>query len=317
MKTGLLVTSRNNYNFMEKFWIANFHRENYITLNIDEDSSEKEKKLGKYICKKYNIIYLDRDKRGMHNNLVTASEYFEPLGIEWLIWFQHDCWPLQNNFISRFDELVSSGKMDKFGTVGFNVLATDIVNNYDKQIKLLEKGEKPFGVLARSPLSCFSKWYSGISSKTIKAIKNYKAYKKPFAVESPAWVAIGMNIKKFKEYIKPSDDYQFFHAWDDIAFQFLNSNIYNIALPDFYVAHRPDLKPECNLPFKSVKAAKNGDDTFHGKWGHLEVWKKRWGWDWENPKTFEIVRERYKNSLLNDFYGYDPEKGPIKEFDLL
>lgn len=316
MKTGILLTSRNNYEFMEKYWIPNFPVNDFAVLNIDEDSSPEQKDAGRKLCKKYGIEYLDREERGMQNNITTASNHFSSKGISWIIWFQHDCWPIQNDFMDRFDSLVDSGKLDQFGTIGFNVLATDLTKNYKKHIKQLSNGEKPFGITARCPLEGKRKWYSGTKSPHIPAINNSHLYKKPFAVEVPAWVAIAVNIDKYKKYIVPSNDYEFFHAWDDVAFQFLNNNVYNIALPDFYVAHRPDLKPDCGLPVSSVKVARNGDETFHGKWGHLEIWKKRWKWSWDDHKSYEKVRSIYKNTLLDVFYNHNPENGPVKIFDI-
>ena len=31
------------------------------------------------------------------NNIVTACDYFKPKGVDFIIWFQHDCFPLKEN----------------------------------------------------------------------------------------------------------------------------------------------------------------------------------------------------------------------------
>ncbi len=314
MKVGVLVTSRNNYEFMEKFWLPHFVGKAPI-LNIDEDSLPQEKDRGQKMCQMSGVTYVDREERGMQNNLVTASSFFRSKGIEWLIWFQHDCWPMGQSFLTDFSNLVESGKLNDFGTVGFNVLATDLVQNYKPHRKLVKSGKQPIGVIARCPLEGKRKWYSGMAGGKIPALKNQKMFKKPFAVEVPAWLCIALNLRKFDEFIQPTSEYQFFHAWDDVAFQFLNKNIYNIALPNYYVYHRPDLKPECGLPARSVPVARKGNEKYHGKWGHLKVWKKRWGWDWEDYSTFSKVKSKYKGTLISEFYNYDADQGPLRVFE--
>ena len=57
-------------------------------------------------------------------------------------------------------------------------------------------------------------------------------------------------------------------------------------------------------------------DHLYGKWGHLEVWKERWGWDYNARDEFGRVEEHYKDTLLSKFYNHDPANGPLKSFDL-
>ena len=101
---AVLVTSRNNYELLDKFWAPNIRKikstEGLKILNIDEDSSDSEKKLGKAVCNKYGIDYLDREERGIANNILTAAKYCPEA--KYIIWFQSDCWPIQDNFFSDF-----------------------------------------------------------------------------------------------------------------------------------------------------------------------------------------------------------------------
>ena len=62
-KLGIFFTTRNNYDMLED-WLKTTDYEGFEVLNIDEDSTPEQKTLGKQICEKYNIKYLDRDKRG-------------------------------------------------------------------------------------------------------------------------------------------------------------------------------------------------------------------------------------------------------------
>ena len=43
------------------------------------------------------------------------------------------------------------------------------------------------------------------------------------------WSTFMFNIDLYLDFIEVDKNFQFFHAWDDVAMQFLNKNIYNIA----------------------------------------------------------------------------------------
>ena len=104
-KVGILFTSRNNYALLDN-WVKKVDIEECEVLSIDEDSTEDNKKNGKEICSQRGIVYMDREERGMQNNIVTACNYFESRGVEWLIWFQHDCFPLNENFFTKFIKFI-------------------------------------------------------------------------------------------------------------------------------------------------------------------------------------------------------------------
>ena len=72
---GILFTSRNNYSLLDE-WLNRVDWDGFEILNIDEDSSKTERKKGIDICKKHNVTYMDREKRGFLNNMVTTYEYF-------------------------------------------------------------------------------------------------------------------------------------------------------------------------------------------------------------------------------------------------
>ena len=89
---GIVFTSRNNYELLDN-WMKKVNTEDFFILNIDEDSTEENKELGKKICKKHNILYKDRDKRGMQFNMLTAGDILKEKNIDWILWFQHDSYP--------------------------------------------------------------------------------------------------------------------------------------------------------------------------------------------------------------------------------
>lgn len=324
---GILVTSRNNYEFMEKFWIPRTleqcDRGKYKVLNIDEDSSEAERKKGILVCNKNNIQFMDREKKGMHNNVDTAIRFFGS-DIKYIVWFQHDCWPLQKDFFHQFNRIVSSGKLDQFGTVGFNGIAQNMFKRNGEHDEILHSflsGNKPLGVLARSNLESAGVgdvYYCGRKVKNrIKYPVPEKLFSQPFACAVPIWYAIAVNTGLFRKHIDPDRKFYFFKSWDDIAFQFLLKNVYNLVLPDMYVEHRPDLKRKIGMPQLSNKPVKKGNETFHQAVGYdPKYWQTQWGWDFEQPKTFEEVKDKYKGTLLREFYKFDYRKGPFKIFNV-
>jgi len=299
-KTGLLFTSRNNYQLLD-FWFQNQpNLEEFSILNIDEDSSEENKSQGRAICEKHGVVYMDREERGMMNNLTTACNYFKSQGLEWIIWNTHDSLPTEG-FFNKFDQLVTDKNLNDFGVIGFNIL-------HDGR-----------HLLSRTPLQPGLVYDCYYPSEPLP-----QKYSKPFAVESAMWTTAAVNISQYETHIKTTGDYVFFHAWDDIAFQFLNKNIYNIALPDFHINHVQGVKPKFNLPLKSPHVGRTGakDETerefYYGKWGHLQIWIDRWGFDWQDRNTFESVKDHYKDTLIYEFYNHDRDNSPtpLKSFDL-
>jgi|TARA_B100001971_G_scaffold212638_1_gene243399 hypothetical protein len=312
-KIGILFTARNNYKLLDS-WMNMVDIEGLEVLSIDEDSDKNNKEQGKQICEKHNVVYMDREERGMQNNIVTACNYYKPKGIEWIIWFQHDCFPFTNNFFTELNKTLSSGKCNKFGVLGFNA------HQAKASMYQLERGNQELDVTGRAPLEPGDYWYRN-KKYWGKSRPDYSnpEFKKPFAVESVAWYSAMVNIDMYLEHIIPTDDYHFFHAWDDIAFQFLYRNIYNVCLPSFDIKHDKDHKVALGFPVSSPhgNAEQNSlRDHLYGKWGHLEVWKERWGWDYNARDEFGRVEEQYKDTLLSKFYNHDPANGPLKSFDL-
>ena len=77
-----------------------------------------------------------------------------------------------------------------------------------------------------------------------------------------------------------------------------------------------------NEKFGLPKSSPNVDETtrkhFYSKWGHLDVWKNRWGFEYGlgKRKTFESVKHNYEGTLLVDFYNHDPINGPLRSFNI-
>lgn len=315
---GVFLISKNNYEFLDKYWAKNFPYQGYHVVNVDEGSSDEQREYGKKVCAKHGIIFLDRDKPGLHNNVELACKYlYETFDLHYLTWWQHDCWPINRQFMDDLDDLIDDGKLKDFGTFGFNGLATDVTENHGRDMKKIQDGHKPLGILGRGHLWGGRSWYVGSSGNTkIKPLPRHGGFRKPFAIESVAWFGIGLNILKFFEHIKVNDGYGFHLAWDDICYQFLKNNVYNVVLPDFYIEHRPDLKPTLGIPKNSAKYTRDKkNDFFFEQADQHKVWRDSWGWDWSNRKSFRGVADKYKGTLIRDFYDHDITAGPLKSFE--
>ena len=321
-KLGIFFTTRNNYAMLED-WLKTVDCEGFEILNIDEDSTDEQKSFGKKICEKYNVKYMDREKRGFINNVATAYNYFKSLDIHWGFWSHHDCYPLTDKFFDKVNKIILSEKVEEFGMMGFNTYHKRMhVARYKNGVR----GEKEF--LGRAPLEPGDNWYR--NKKTwFKCRPDLESpeWDKPFAVEIPAAFGVAFNLKLYNEVIELTDDYHMMNSLDEVVFQFLYNNIYNISIPYLYLAHEDEKKAEFDLPVVSSKHHKanpkgedynskhfDHDDKFFGKWG-LSVLYKRWGIDYDNARdTFELVKDNYKGTLLWDFYNHDPINGPLKSF---
>ena len=62
----------------------------------------------------------------------------------WIFCFQHDCYPISENFFSRISKLIQDDKLDEFGTLGFNRI--DMGKHGNSYSSYLH-GEEPIGFL--------------------------------------------------------------------------------------------------------------------------------------------------------------------------
>ena len=318
------MTSRNNYDFIERYWIPNVKENNnvdsYEILNIDEDSTPDQQNTGKKLCEKHGIEYMQCEKPGMHKNLELAADYFEPKGIKFIVWSHADAWPIQDNFYNSLDGLIKTGNLDSFGTIGFNGLDANMLGTeiFKKLKRRVRKGKRPLGVLARCHLGNGDPWVCGIKTrKTPHPIRKPELYLKPHACSQNTWWISALNIGLFRKHIDTSHKFYFHKSWDDICMQFMLHNVYNLILPTYYIVHRQDLKKTVGIPRSSVRLAYKKVDTYSRLDGFPpENWKKEWGWVFGKPKTFAKVKNRYEGTHIYDFYHHNLKKGPWKVFDI-
>ena len=235
---------------------------------------------------------------------------------KWIICFQHDVYPITKEFFTRISKLIDIGALDNAGTIGFNRI--DMGKNSPGAYDKWRRGEKPIGHLGIALLSILDSTYQRLLQLNRNGwMGSNSDWMKPFSVEIVSWVVMGMNVNKWNEFIEPTDEYHF-HLWaPDISIQFLYNNCHNLVLPKLYLMNRQELKENYGIDVNSAHSAKGGNDYHFGKWDTtFEVWKKRWGWDYETPSTIPDMRESYEGTLIEEFISHDTHTGPLKTFDL-
>ena len=126
MKDNLIiyVSSRNNYDMFEHEVLNNINREGFEIINVDDRSLEENKIKGKEICEQNNIVFLDNKSKGVQMATQTVVDFVNENrpNCKWLICFQHDIWPVSENFFTRISQLIEQDKLNEFGSIGFNIV---------------------------------------------------------------------------------------------------------------------------------------------------------------------------------------------------
>jgi len=259
----------------------------------------------------------------------------------------HDAYPMLKDTLFQLNDILSNSKKIKdFGVVGFNIYHDQFdLNKFDV--------DKPkLMTTARTSLELGNGYYN---TRVESRVDYHQFQFKPFAVESVMWSTALINYYQFNKYITIDVEFNFFHSWDDVAFQFLSNNIYNIVIPSLSFGHDQSLKVKHNLPISSPNGEIEEVQKLYGRGDHLSIWKDKWGFDYSVSKCLfggdsfinkggrinkiitvisklinydfssslkTVARRKYKNqygkdkNLLDDFYGHDPKNGPLKYFDI-
>ena len=346
-KFGIFIATKNTYSMLEE-WLSLYDYSGFTILNLDLNSDKESRLTGREVCKKNGVIFRDCNSTMMQDNIGQALQYFhEEEGIEWVLYMHHDAYPMLKNTLFKLNDiLASSNKIKDFGVIGFNV--------YHDQFDLCQFDESKSKLMttARTSLELGNGYYN----TRVESRVDYSQFKfKPFAVESVMWSTALINYHQFNKYIVIDKKFNFFHSWDDIAFQFLTKNIYNIVIPSLSFGHDQSLKAKHKLPASSPNGDIKKVEKIYGRSDHINIWKSKWGFDYSVSKcvfggdgiinknglvnkiivglskltkydffsSLETVsrksyRDQYgKNkNLLNDFYDHDPKNGALKYFDL-
>ena len=313
----IYVSSRINYDMLDGEVLRNINSDGFEIINIDDKSSSDEIKKGKRICDENNILFLDNKSRGVQWATQTLIDYVSENRPEckWIFCFQHDCYPITEDFFNRFSKLDETGLIDNFGTVGFNRL--DMGKSTPKAYDKWKSGEKPMGHIGLAHLSVLNTFTRNIQPDRHSWLNEKDEWKVPHCLEIICWTAFAINVNLWKKYVKPTDEYHF-HLWaPDVSMQFLSNNIYNLVLPNLYLMNKQELKKKYGINPNSAHDSKDGNEYHFGHYhpSH-EAWQKRWGWKYDDPTTIPNVKEKWKGTLIEEFINHNIKNGPLKQFDL-
>ena len=343
---GVLIVSRNNYE-MQQLWHSKWvFPKGTIVLNIDEGSTDENRTFGIEVCKRLGISFLDSDLPGMHFNLVQAFRFFMERDVSWILYSQHDAYPLGSKTLDTLNQNIRSGKYNGFGIIGFNV------HDGEKEVQDFCESRIEYKTTARSVLQLGDGWYRRKSGSRILYPHKFGEL---FSVESVHWSNALISSDSFFNKIIPDPFYRFFHAWDDLAFQFLLQETPNVVDSTLPFAHDQSLKTLVGLPPQSPHSKSEAERFVHyNTWGHLEHWKQKWGFEWNVDKNILLRHPRVKtleksirtkflwnlylestsgletqtrydirmqlnnnlpSLLMTEFYNHDPRNGFLKTFD--
>ena len=312
----IYVSSRNNYDMLENE-VLKLDFEGFEFINIDDKSCSEEYLKGEKICKQNNVVFLPNKSRGVQMATQTLIDFINDNrpNCKYIICFQHDNKPITENFFSRISSVIETGDIDNFGAIGFNVL--DNGKYTGNSMHIFSKGGNPSGMLGLCHLSSLSpreRWISPKHNPELTEI--YKNIENPFMIEFPMWAAIGINVNIWNEVIVPTDKYHF-HLWfPDIAMQLNKNNKPLVVFPRLYCVNLQEIKEKYGIPNNSAKSAMEGNEYHFGEYGpHLQNFKIRWGWDYENVRN-EFPLDKYKGTFIEDFYNHNPYLGPLKTYKI-
>ena len=142
-------------------------------------------------------------------------------------------------------------------------------------------------------------------------------WKKPFSVEITAWTGVGISVKKWNKFIKPTSDHHF-HLWmPDICMHILKNNCHNVVLPDLYIMNMQEIKAKYGINPNSAQGARSGNDYHFGNYSNFSAWKKTWGWDYEKPwESIEDIKVKHTGNLIAKFINHNITTGPLLTFEL-
>ena len=318
MKNNIIiyVSSRNNYDMLEGEVLKNIKTEGFELINIDDKSSAEEIQKGKAICSNHNIVFLENKSRGVQMATQTLIDFINNNrpDCKWVFCFQHDNYPITENFFSIINNHINSEKLNNFGILGFNVV--DFGGYTGDAYRDFKDNKNPSGMIGMAHLSIHNREKRWLCPKTQSELLQNPKWKLPFIVEFPMWAAVGINIEKWNTYITPTTDYQF-HLWlPDIAMQFNYNNTPCLILPDLYCLNNQALKAKYGIPTNSAHSARAGNEYHFGKYSNFDAWKTRGGWYYEDiVEDFEQIKDNYKGTLIWEFYHHDITKGPLKTIE--
>ena len=329
-KFCVLFITRNYYPFFKeclyKYSKANW--DDVLVLNTDLDSTTDNLKDGIKVCEELGIKHIG-SVGCTQGAIKLADEYLTEnnIDVNWIMYFEHDVVPLQEDFWDRVDEAIESidGIDDKVGMFGANSVlyvspdgTTDGGGSYDYGLKML--GESDFDRRKNGTASARGNLVNGIHEwphagwYRILPDEYYKT--DYYVVEVPNWTCSAFNRKVFRESIVVDEKF-IFNLWaDDLAHQYLYAGYINISFNDLMVAHDLNFSKPINIHSPSDMEWKRKAGNPH------ERFIEKWGWDWgvrnRNVRTeFNMSFTKYIDKLQNELFMTELSDGPKKIEDFI
>lgn len=337
----------NNYDLMfgenTDFLIEN--REQVIV--IDDHSSEAEAEKGKRWCQEHGIQFCLNPGKGIPAAVnYVVHDYCDRN--DWLLVMQQDVRFLDQKAVSklktRLEEFNQKGY--KIGAIGFpNFVSSSYYHPDTKNLESIKwdqcwlglftlshsahYGKKSFldrmfRLISRLPVinQQFRKfWHKVIFQRNFapstfpKFEEISRNYEGVCAVELPVWTSVAINTNAWRKSIEVDSRFVF-HLWfPDIANQLMNKNWYVCIDTDFIVHNNWQVKFKYDQ-LGSVEEGKKKDGKMERYGNHLTIWKKKWGYDYEDPYPSHRHNPLIdRGSVLDLMINHNPTE-PLKKFDV-
>jgi hypothetical protein len=288
---GYLLVTRNNSKMIEEWAKHNFF-ENRKVLNLDESTTPEESQLCQLACAMLGFTYQSAVSGGLVQNLKQAVTFFTEQGIDFILYMHHDAYPQSEIELSKIAKLINTNDLSRFGTIGFNVI------HGDEAIAQHKTGSLALHTLSRAPLELGDGWYR----PTPECRFNFNKLKlEPFAVECVMWSTLLISCHTVLHDIEIDPHFEFFHAWDDVSFQLMAKDKWNLVVPTITFMHNQKFKVKHNLPENSpVKGVTDQSVShYYGRDDHLYNWEQKWAfrWDFRTHLQVVLIPSKFQNFL--------------------
>lgn len=324
-KYCIVFFSKNDYFLLEN-WL-NFHKDENIPFifNLDIGSENNQRIYGEDLCKKHKIKFLKSKRTEMQYNLFEAIDFLKNQ-FDYILYLHTDTFIIDKNTFNEINDLIVNNHLEDFGCIGFNIYHDDEIKKISKENRLM--------TTARTCLQLGNGWFNSQNDCPVD-YDNFKNF--PFAVESVMWCAVLLNSNSYLRNIEVDLNFNFFHSWDDIAFQFMLKKKYNIVIPKIRLKHDQNVKSKFGLTKKSPLGKKKDVIKKYGRFDHHLIWENKYGFKYDLKKnilfpkykllykilskilykicllkfinletvsrsSFNKCRAKYKNTMLDEFY---------------
>ena len=306
-KVAILFESRNNYQLFHEIFLkyTTADLSNHYIFNIDLNSTIEQKQLGERVMMMNNIIDIQVDPDDPHlysanRCLEICSDYIDTNGldIDWILWFQHDCHFIGDDFLERLEKILHENPryLSEVGTIGFCDYNTTKVGS-----PIYGRGDLIQGINVMPHRG----WYENLPPSYTKVDH--------FVVECPQDNGVLFNRHLYKKCIKPDYNFKLFLWVGDVSAQFGLQGIASITLPSLEMADLYRLKPDYGVPRSLSGNPKFFADSYNEKpW--IKFWRDKYLWNQGcssfRREQFEKAMEMYKGTIQEQIFNWHIMDGP-------